>query len=800
VLKNYIKIAFRNIAKHKLFSLITVVGLAVGMSSCLLIMLYVEQEISYDSFLPNAENIYRVGHSVNRPARTDVSAASPAPLAPALEADYPEIEHITRIYFDSGVLIEHENKKIYEDRVIFADPSFFDVFPFSIVKGDPSRLLDTPQSMVITASMAEKYFGKGDALGKTFQVNKQQSFLVTGVMEDVPVNSHFHFDFVLSFLSKNEQNFGTWLHLWTGVTTLYTYAVLPENMDTDRLQSRIEGTITRYAGERPDVERKIFLQPLRSIYLHSHLEDEIEATNFVSNLVILSTIAFLILIIACINYMNLATAQSSQRAREVGMRKVLGAHRFQLIRQFMGESIILTLVAMCLSVATIEFLLPAFSSLVEKPVDFHYGQNMLFLSGLFFVAFLVGIFSSIYPAVFLSRHQPIKTLKGIKETPKTTFGHVFFKKSLVIMQFVVSVLLIVCTLVINQQLTYMRTANLGFEKEHMITVPIQNDSMRKRYEAIKNELMENPGVTGVTACLRAPISENILVTNGLPEGMPREQAFRVYHNFVDLDYVENFGIEIVAGRAFSRDFLTDREEAFIVNEATVRKSGISSPSEAVNKKFRSGIGIQGTIIGVMKDFHISSFHEEIEPMILSFDPEYFWELSIKIKPDNIPITLASIEKTYGKFLPDYPFYFSFLDKDIDALYSGEEKTGRIVRTFSLIAILIACLGLFGLAAFAAEKRSKEIGIRKVLGATSARIMYLLSTEFTKWVLMANVLAWPIAYLAMTQWLRGFAFRIHIGPWPFLWGAFLSCAIALVTVSYQALKSAVSDPVESLRYE
>jgi len=482
------------------------------------------------------------------------------------------------------------------------------------------------------------------------------------------------------------------------------------------------------------------------------------------------------------------------------MRKVLGAQRYQLIKQFIGESLLLTLVAMFISIASVELLLPFFSALVGKPVEFHYGQNILFLAGFFLVALLVGVISSVYPAVFLSRHQPIKTLKGIKETAKTSFGQIIFKRSLVVIQFVVSILLIVCTLIINQQLKFMRSAHLGFDKEHMITVPVQSDSGRKQYEAIKNELLANPEVIGATACLRAPISGNVIVTYGRPAGASREQAFLVYHNFVDMDYMDNFGIELAAGRKFSREFATDVKEAFIVNEATVRKSGFSSAEEAINKRFQTGLGIQGTIIGVMKDFHMSSFHEEIEPMIFSFDPEYFWEINVKISSDNIQGTLASMEKTFKRFLPDYPFNFSFLDEDINALYLGEEQTGKIIRTFSLIAILIACLGLFGLAAFAAEKRTKEIGIRKVLGATSSNIMFLLSTEFTKWVLIANVLAWPIAYFAMNNWLQGFAYRISIKPWPFVLGALLSFTIAMVTVSYQALKSAVSDPVESLRYE
>jgi putative ABC transport system permease protein len=798
--RNYLKVALRNIVKQKIYSIVTVIGLVIGITCCLLIMLYVKQEISYDKFFQNADNIYRIGHTTIRPQRTSISVATPTPVASALKQEYPEIEQITRIYFDSQVLFEYGEKQIYEDRVIYADPEFFLVFPYRLIKGDPLHLLDTPQSMVITASMAEKYFGNEDPIGKVFQVNKQYKFMITGVMEDVPVNSHFHFDFVISFLAKNEQNFGLWLNLWTGYTTLYTYAVLPENLNIQEFQSRIEDTIIRHTGKRPDVEKKLFLQPVKSIHLRSHIEDEIEANNFVSNLVILSTIAFLILVIACINYMNLATAQSSRRAREVGMRKVLGAQRLQLIKQFMGESILLTLMALIISLASVELLLPAFSSLVGKPVDFGYGQNLMFLAVFFLITVIVGILASLYPAIFLSRHQPIKTLKGMKESIQASFGQVFFKRSLVVIQFSVSILLIVCTLFIAQQLRYMKKAHLGFDKEYMIVAPIQSDSGRKQYQALKNELLAHPGVIGATACLRAPISGTVIVTYGRTEESSKEQAFLVYHNFVDMDYVNNYGIEMVAGRKFSREYSTDLKEAFIINEATVRKSGFVSAEQAIGQRFQTGMGLKGTIIGVMKDFHISSFHQEIEPMLLSYDPEYFWEMSIKIKSTNIPASLASIKKTFKEFIPEYPFAYSFLDEDIQSLYQGEEQTGKIIRTFSIVAILIACMGLFGLADFAAEKRTKEIGIRKVMGATASNIMCLLSTEFTKWVLIANILAWPIAYYAMNRWLQGFAYRTSIGLEPFILGAVFAFVIALVTVSYQAIKSALANPIESLRYE
>jgi putative ABC transport system permease protein len=799
--KNYLKIALRNLIKQKLYTIITILGLSIGITCCLLIMLYVKQELSYDRFYPNADRIYRVAHEETTSQKKSYMTATPTPLALALKEENPEVEHITRIYFDAQVLFEYEAKRIFEDNVIFADPDFFQVFPFRILKGDPSSLLDTPDSMVLTASMAKKYFGDEEAIGKFISINKQESFRVTGVIQDVPVNSHFHFDVVLSFLAKNEQNFGTWLNLWTGYTTLYTYAVLPENLNVEEFTSRVENIITEHSEERPGVTRKIFFQPLKSIHLYSHFEDEIEQNNFVSNLIILSTIAFLILIIACINYMNLATAQSEKRAKEVGMRKVLGAERLQLVKQFTGESILLTLLAVFLSLVLVEIFLSTFSSLVGKPVRFIYGENLFFLVGFFVLAIVIGAISSVYPAVFLSRHQPAVTLKGLKDSPRRSPGQLWFKKALVVIQFVVSILLIICTLIINQQLRYMRNARLGFDKEHTVVFPLLSDSARNQYETIKNELMTHANVVGATACFRSPIGDNVLMTRAFPKGREDGTNFSIYINSIDYDFIDNFGIEMAAGRNFSKKYSTDAKNAFIVNEATVREIGFASPAEAIGKKLLIGFyGVEGTIMGVTKDHHISSLHEEIEPLVMIHTPQFFYSMAVKISSDNIPQTLSFIEKTWSKFIPEFPFTYSFLDEYIDRLYKGDEQTARIVRTFSVIAVFIACLGLFGLATFAAERRTKEIGIRKVLGATSSNITFLLSTEFTKWVLVANIIAWPIAYYAMNRWLQGFAYRINIGIWSFVLSAVMAFVIALLTVSYQSVKAAIANPVESLRYE
>ena len=801
MLKNYLKVALRNLVKQKSYSVITIIGLSVGITCCLLIMLYVKQELSYDKFYPQSDRIFRVAHQVTTPQSVTYAAATPAPLAPALKEEYPEIQHITRMYFENALLFEIGSKRIFEDNLIFADPEFFKVFPFRILMGDPSHLLDSPDSLVLTASMAKKYFADENPIGKTIRVDKQYNFIIAGVMQDVPINSHYHIDFVASFLAKNEENFSTWMNLWTGITTLYTYAVLPENLNIEEFAHKAENIITRHSGPRLGIERKIFFQPLKSIHLHSHIEDEIEENNYVSRLIILSTIAFLILIVACINYMNLATSQSAKRAKEVGMRKVMGAGRFQLAKQFMGESIFLTLLAMFISILWVELFLPAFSSFVGKPVSLRFGENILFLSGFMSLALFVGSISSIYPALILSRHLPIRTLKGLKDSPRSSAGQVIFKKALLVFQFVISVLLIASTIIIVQQLHFMKNAHLGFDKESTIVIPLLDEPVQKRYEAMKNELLTHPDVTGVTGCLKTPIGNNVMITRAFPKGREAGVSFMVWLNFVDYDYIENFEIEMVAGRNFSKEYSTDSKDAFIVNEATARKWGMSSPEEAVGEKLLTGFyGLEGTIIGVAKDYHIASFHQEIEAQILIHNPEIFWEMALKIRSKDISNTLVFVERAWNEFAPEYPFTYSFLDESIDRLYDGEEQTARIIRTFSIIAIAIACLGLFGLAAFAAERRTKELGIRKVLGASVSNLIFMLSSEFTKWVLLSNIIAWPLTYFAMRRWLQSFAYRINIEIWPFILAAAFALVIALFTVSYQAVKAALTNPVETLRYE
>ncbi len=801
MLKNYIKTFLRNFTKQRTYSLITVFGLSVGITCCLLIIFYVKQELSYDRFHTNADRIYRVGVETRRPQGRSMTAATPFPVAPALKEDYPDIEHIARIFFAANDLVQYEDKIFFEGSFAFMDPGFFKIFSFPLIKGSALNLLDDPGSIVITSSIANKYFGDEDPIGKVIRYGNQFNFTVVGVIEDISVNSHFHFDFAASFLALNRDIVGFTLDQWGAYHDLYTYMLLPEQLNADEFQGKIQPFMQRH-HDTPGVTRELFLQPLTGIHLHSHVNSEIENNNFVSNLVILLTIAFFILTIAVINYINLSTAFSSRRAKEVGMRKVLGAVRFQLFKQFMGESICLSLLAMCLSLVFIEMLLPVFSSMVGNPVKFAYSENLIFLCVILLLTVIVGAISSIYPALFLSGFQPVKTLKGLKDTGKNSFVQLFFRKALVVTQFVISLLLIIGTLVINQQLRFLKNANLGFDKEQMLIIPFFDNSMNDKYETVKNELAAHPNVVSAAACYNAPIGEsNGFAISVFPDGRDAGAKFVINMNIIDFDYIDSFGLEIIAGRKFSKEFTSDYEKAFIVNEAALKNLGYVSPEDAIGKKFIIGINfMEGTVIGVVKDFHITSLHEDIGPLLMLHKPEWFNSMVVKIRPNDISGTLAFLEKTWIKFVPNYPFSSSFLDERIDRMYQSEKQTSIIIRTFSMIAIVIACLGLFGLAAYTAEKRTKEIGIRKVMGATVSNLIFMLSTEFTKWVLVANIVAWPVAYYALSRWLRSFAYRTSIGLAPFILAASLAFLIALFTVSFQAVKAALANPIESLRYE
>lgn len=581
----------------------------------------------------------------------------------------------------------------------------------------------------------------------------------------------------------------------------YTYALISPGADVTKLQTAISGVLNEKAGHGPSVSSKLFLQSLKDIHLHSHLESEIEPNTRPVVLYILSTIGVLIILIACINFMNLATARSGRRAKEVGMRKVLGAAKPQLLRQFLGESICLSAVALFLSLGLVEIFLPGFNSLVDQSLTFEYNENLLLLAALMGLSMVVGVLAGTYPALVLASFKPIDSLRGAMSVGRSAKSQVFLRKGLVVTQFAISVFLISGTLIINRQLDYFRNAKLGFDSDLTVVIPMDDDSMTDKYDLIKEELLNYPQVRAVTASYKAPIGENGFDTSLYPNGRDGDERVSINMNFVDYNFLDAFGLQLVAGRNFSPEFKTDEQNAFIVNEAALRKLGFVDAEEALGKRYLIGINrIQGTIVGVTKDFHINSLHEEIQPLVMMYWPRLYGALSVRLSSDNIPGALQLLESTWGKFIPDFPFRYEFLDDYIDTLYQSEEISQKIIGTFSGLAIFIACLGLLGLASFTAEQRTKEIGVRKVLGASVPGIIALLNKDFLKLVFVASVIAWPAVWFTMNRWLHEFAYRIDISWTTMVLSTGIVLLVALLTVSYQAVKAGLINPVEALRSE
>jgi len=780
---NYVKVTLRKIRRQKGISFINITGLAVGMACCFFVFLWVQDELSFDRFHSNAKEIYRVLHN---PQSTDIyNSYGSGPLGPALKADYPEIINFTRMFGEANAPLKYRDQ-VFNGKVRGVDNSFFEIFTFPFIKGDPKNCLSAPRSIVLTEKMAAKLFHEEDPLGKTVGFEWWVGWFdlkVTGVIQDVPSNSHIHFDYLLPF------EFVTWSGMtiedW-GVNAYRTYVLLPKNADSSTVQEKIAGTVKRHFPESPYT---LYLEPVTRIHLYNFT-----GGGLITYVYIFSIIGVFILCIACINFMNLSTARSMERAREVGMRKVVGSTRTQLVKQFLGESILLSFISFILAVILVQAFLPSVNNIVGKQLTLSYSGSPLFI--FLGIAFLTGIISGSYPAVFLSSFRPVTVLKGFV---RSSSQNIRLRKLLVIGQFVVSIALITGTIIIYQQLVYMRNTDMGINKSHVINMELRGN-LRKQYSTIKSELLRNPDITAVCAT-NGSFSKRFGTDEIGWEGKPEDKRIFMSIHSVDFDYQKIFDIKMAMGRYFSRDYPTDRSDGIIVNETAAKIMGMESPiGQRISCSIPFSSQKSGTILGVVKDFHFRSLHEKIDPLVLVIAPGWFTDVYVRIRPENVPETLGFIEKTIKKFAPDFPFEYSFLDEDIDNLYKTEQRIGNLVRYGTFLAIFIACLGLFGLASFMAEKRTKEIGIRKVLGASISGIVLLLTKEFTKWVIIANLIAWPIAYFVMRGWLQNFAYHINIGIGKFLLAAALALVTALITVSFQAVKTATSNPVDSLRYE
>lgn len=798
--KNYLKIAFRNFIKQKGYSFINVFGLAVGLAACILITLYILQELSFDDFHSKSDRIYRVTTHYKTPTETDNSAQTSCPVGAQIGTEFPDIEKSVRIYFSNSDLFEYNNKKFLEENLIFADSTFFDVFDFKIAVGNKSTILDAPYSLVLTKTYAKKYFGKENPLGKQIEIENKKLYTVTGVVDDPPVNSHFHFDFIASYSSLTEEFWG-WdpSQQWSVFFGNYTYVLLKKNASIIALREKVKNWLDEKQDNPPGSFGWIDFELLRKIHLNTELNSPVEPTNSPKNLIIISVIGVFILLIACINFINLSTSRASRRAREVGVRKTLGALRFQLMQQFTGEALVISFAALLSALVLTEIFLPAFSGLIGIEIEKGLFTNPLLLSAIVITTLVIGLFSGFYPSLILSRYNPALVIKGKQFISQGTVG-IILRKALVIFQFTIAIALIIATLVINKQIQYSKNTYLGFNKEHIIDITLNDPSVVKKIDEFKSELSTIPGIESQAVGFKAPMGRGNIFSDLSPNGRDVGGNFSIFMNFVDSNYIKHFGLNLIAGRDFYRT-TTDTLVEIIINEEVLNKLGFSNPEEAIGKSYPIGINsITGEVVGVVKNFHLKSMRSEIIPYVLLNQRDFIRDLSVKLASADISGTISKIKNKWEEFSRDYPFTYSFLDEEINSFYKREDRQQTIVVTFSIMAVLIACLGLLGLASFAIEQRTKEIGIRKIFGASMKGITFMLSKDFLRLIIFSGIIASPVAYYFMSSWLDDFAYRTDITFDLFVYSILISLFIAFSTIGYYAIKAATANPVKSLRYE
>lgn len=810
---SYVKITVRNVIRQKLYSAINILGLAIGVAACITILLYVQEELSYDRYHEKADRIYRVALNATIGGNDFNAALSAAPVAGTLLEEFPEVESATRIGYIGGYPVLRYGDKVFsEELYTAADSTIFDVFDIPFIIGNPKTALTEPNSMVLTESTARRYFGDENPIGKLMTSDKVNERMVTGVIEDFPHNSHFHYDFLLSFATYASSRSTNWLN-----NNLYTYIVLKEGASAEELEAKFPDMVRKYVG--PPIEQalgvswdqlvaegsnyELFLQPLTDIHLYSHLDREIEVNGNITYVYIFSIIAAFILIIACINFMNLATARSANRAREVGVRKTLGSTRGQLIRQFLVESILLTFMAVILAVILVQLILPWFNNVVGLQLTFNYTNLPWIILG----TVMVGILAGSYPAFFLSSFNPAIVLRG---TMKVNGKGSRLRSGLVVFQFTVSIILFTSTFMVTNQLDYMQDKDPGYNPENLLVVE-KTDDIGQQIEAFKQELAEYTNILEVSnsTCIpgKPPSSESVFGMS-TPTG-DQHQILAVY--FTDFNFQETYGIKMAQGRFFSEQFSTD-SNSVVLNQAAVEAYEVKDP---VGKELIIYGGEPGNqsahipIIGVMEDFHFKSLHSPIPPMVIAPfgarifggpGPTFGKYTTLRIRPDDITTTLSSVEDTWMGFALDQAFEYVFFEDDFNTLYENEFQTRTIASMFAMLAIFVACLGLLGLASFTAEQRTKEIGIRKVLGATVTGIFTLLSSDILKLVVISALLSLPISWYAMHNWLENFAYRISYNLLTFFIASLVALVIAVLTVTWQVLKAATTNPVSALRYE
>jgi putative ABC transport system permease protein len=803
MLKNLLVVSLRSIRKDKAYSFLNILGLTIGITCSLFLIMYILDELSFDRYHKNANSIYRIVSNIKEPDNAFTWAVAQEPMAVELRDNYPEVINAVRFNGTGKTLYKHGDKEFNETDFYTADSTVFDMFSYAFIAGDQRTALDNPFSIVVTKKIAEKYFNEVTAaLGQSLQTvnneGKTEDFKVTGIIEDVPLNSHFRFDALIS-----SNTYPTRQVNWGGFG-VFTYIQLPEGYELAKMYKSLEKIVKEKVNpifEQYGISVKYELQKITDIHLYSKIQDEAEAGGDISYIYIFTAVAAFMLIIACINYMNLATARSTNRSKEVGLRKVMGSSRGKLVLQFVTESIVIASVSLVLSFILIYLLLPAFNTLANKQLPYSYILRLPVLLSLLGMILFIGIVGGSYPAFYLSSFNPVQVLKG-KIASKG--GNALFRKGLVVLQFGISIFMLISTLVVFDQLQYMRTKDLGFTKERAVRLNLTEREMRKRADVIVNGLKQNSEVVAVGMANASPgegISKNLLKVEE-NDGKFSDRGIDLYT--ADFDFVKTMGMTIVSGRDFSRDIISDTISAVLVNEAMVARMGWKEP---LGKKFRFQTGDPKNptqdkqVVGVVKDYHQNSLYDAIEPLLIIFDKRNNY-VFVRTDQGDPKQTLAAIEKTWKQVFPSFPFEYVFLDQDFNSQYKADEKRSQIFTVFSGLTIFIACLGLLGLAAFSTQQRSKEIGIRKVIGAQIQSLFYLVSKEFFLLVTIGIVLAFPVAWYFTNSWLSNFAYRIEImAEWPtFIASAFLALVITLLTVGFHVIRAATANPVKTLRDE
>ena len=803
--KNYFKTALRNLWQNKSFSAINILGLATGLAVCLLIVLYVVDELGYDKYNRNADRIYRIDADIYFNNTQFTAATSPEPLAATLVKDYPQVEGMVRFNYQGDILVKKDNQNIQDHQAVFADSTFFTVFTVSMIAGNASTALDEPNSIVIDETTAKKYFNSTNVVGKTLYVDNSTNCKITGVIKDMPKRSHFHFSFIRPMRDTYRGNADSWLS-----NNVQAYVLLKPGVRKDVIQSNMDAVINTYLSKQlevllhtsaKDLEKqgnhfRYSLMPLTDIHLHSNKSYEFEANGNITYVYIFSVIAIFILLVACVNFMNLSTARSSNRAKEVGIRKVAGSLRSELITQFLTESVLLSFFSLLIALLLSALLLPLFNQLAGKEMYVSALFSSWLLPVLVLVIFVVGCVAGSYPAFYLSSFQPIEVLKG---KIAKGFKSSWLRSSLVVFQFCVSIILIIGTMVIYNQLNYIRSRKIGYDRDQVLVLH-NTYPLRKKIKTFRQELLKIPGIENATITSNLPTARNFNQNGWFRDAtFDAARAVITTNFYVDENYVPTLGMEIIKGRNFSPDYASD-SAGIILNESAVKLLGFKDPlKETLYRPDDHDKPATFHIIGIVKDFNYSSMRDKVAPLILELSNNP-GSIALRITTKNIPSLIDKVQSKWNSMAAGQPFSYTFMDNDFNNIYNAEQRTGKLFISFAVLAIFIACLGLFGLTTYAAEQRTKEIGIRKVLGAGVSGIVAMLSKDFAKLVLIASLIAFPIAWWAMNKWLEDFAYRITISWWVFVVAGIAAILIALLTVSFQAIKAATANPVKSLRTE